>query len=293
MIPAEWLKKIWLIELKTLKLVESLMAGQYHSVFKGRGMDFFEVREYVPGDDVRRIDWNVTARTGVPHIKKYVEERELTVMLLVDVSASGSTGSVNQSKREVAAEVAAVIAFSAIANNDRVGLLLFTDRTERYMQPAKNRSHILGIINLILTYRAKSQLTDIASALTHISHALSRRALIFIISDFMDKDYERALRVVSKKHDVIAVPVIDPSELELPDIGWITFEDAETGEILEINSSNPQARALFKQTAETRLEELRAIFKRAGVDSIEVRTDRPYLQSMKRFFETRYHRLHP
>ncbi|MGC8830418.1 MAG: DUF58 domain-containing protein [Verrucomicrobiia bacterium] len=293
MIPVEWLKKIRLIELKTLRLVENLMAGKYHSVFKGRGIDFDEVREYVPGDDVRRIDWNVTARTGIPHIKKYVEERELTVMLLVDGSASSSIGSITQSKRELAAEVAALIAFSAIANNDRVGLLLFTDRTERYMPPQKGRAHVLGIISLILTHNFKSKLTDISTALNHLNHAINRRAVIFILSDFIDTDYERALKVVSKKHDVIAVPIIDPIEMQMPDIGWLTFEDVETGEIIQLKSDDRKVRDIFQKYAAQRVEKMRQTLRHCGVDTIEVRADKPYFESFNKFFETRYHRLNP
>lgn len=293
MIPAEWLKKIRVIELRTLKLVENLMAGKYHSVFKGRGIDFDEVRQYVPGDDVRRIDWNVTARTGIPHIKKYVEERELTVMLLVDGSGSSLIGSINQSKRELAAEVAALIGFSAFANNDRVGLLLFTDRTERYMAPAKGKGHLLGIISLILTHKPRSRLTDLSTALNHINHALSRRAVIFILSDFLDTDYERALKVVAKKHDVIAVPIIDPIELKMPELGWLTFEDIETGEVLQVKTDDEKVRDVFARNAQERVERMRQTLRHCGVDTIEVRADRPYLEAFNKFFETRYHRLNP
>jgi len=293
MIPKEWLKKIRHIEMRTVRLVEDLMAGQYHSVFKGRGMDFDEVRLYQAGDEVRRIDWNVTARTGEVYIKKYVEEREMTVLLLVDASASGGTGSVNQSKRELAAELAAVLAFSAIHNNDRVGLLLFTEKTEKFVRPSKGRQHVLRIISQILTHQPKHRGTNIASALNHISHALSRRAVIFVISDFMDKEFERALKVVGRKHDLIAVPVVDATERELPDIGWIAFEDSETGEVLEINTADAEARKLFATGASLRLSGLRRMFNKAGLDTIEVQTDQPYLKALTKFFETRYHRLNP
>jgi uncharacterized protein (DUF58 family) len=293
MIPKEWLKKIRRIEMRTTLLVESLMAGQYRSVFKGRGMDFDEVRPYEPGDEVRRIDWNVTARTGVVHIKKYIEERELTVLLVVDISASGKTGSINWSKREAAAELAAVLAFSAILNNDKVGLLLFTDKTERYISPRKGRQHVLAIIDLILTCRPKNRGTNITAALNRVYHAHSRKAVIFLLSDFMDRDYERALKVVGRKHDLIAVPITDPSERELPDVGWIVFEDAETGEVMEINTADPKARARFNQNAAQREAAVRQSLKRSGLDKIEVETDRPYLRALTRFFHTRYHRLHP
>ena len=293
MIPKEWLKKIRHIEMRTIRLVEDLMAGEYHSVFKGRGMDFDEVRQYQPGDEVRRMDWNVTARTGIPHIKKYVEEREMTVMLLVDASASGVTGSVNQSKRELAAEIAAVFAFSAVHNNDKVGLLLFTDRDEKYVRPGKGRSHVLRIISDVLTYQPKRRGTSLTAALNHVSHALSRRAVIFVISDFMDEDFDRALKIVGRKHDLIAIPLHDASERELPDVGRIVFEDAETGEIVELNTADARTRKLFAEKAASQLEGQRRTLRRAGIDTIELQTDQPYLKALTKFFKTRYHRLHP
>lgn len=293
MIPKEWLKKIRHIEMRTIRLVEDMMAGQYHSVFKGRGMDFDEVRQYQPGDEVRRMDWNVTARTGIAHIKKYVEEREMTVMLLVDASASGVTGSVNQSKRELAAEIAAVFAFSAVHNNDKVGLLLFTDRDEKYVRPGKGRSHVLRIISDVLTYQPKHRGTSLTAALNHVSHALSRRALIFVISDFMDEDFDRALKIVGRKHDLVALPLHDASERELPDVGWIVFEDAETGEVVEIDTADARSRKLFAEKAAAQLEAQRRTLRRAGIDTIELQTDKPYLHALTKFFETRYHRLHP
>lgn len=293
MIPKEWLKKIRLIELRTLKLVENLMAGRYHSVFKGRGIDFDEVRPYVAGDDVRRIDWNVTARTGVPHIKKYVEEREMTVIFLIDASASANIGSVYWSKRELMAEVAAVLAFSAIANNDRVGMLMFTDRLERYIPPAKGRIHALGIISVILAHQCKSKMTNISRALASLNHAISRRAVIFIFSDFLDKDYERELKVLARKHDVIAVPIIDPLEEKLPALGWLTFEDAETGEVIEINTRDSETQKSFASAARSRADQIRQILRKSNVDSIEIRAGENYIYSLNRFFETRYHRLNP
>ncbi len=293
MIPREWLKKIRQIELRTVRLVEDLMAGQYHSVFKGRGMDFDEVREYQPGDEVRRIDWNVTARTGVAHIKKYIEEREMTVMILVDASASSSTGSVSQSKRELAAELAAVLAFSAISNNDKVGALLFTDGAEKYIRPGKGRLHVLRLISEVLTYQPARRGTNLTTALQHINRALSRRAVVFVISDFMDEGFERALKVTSRKHDLIAVPIVDASERALPDLGWIAFEDAETGEVVEFNTGDPKARAKFAEVAEDRLARLRRTFRRSGLDTIEAQTDQPYLRSLMQFFENRLRRLRP
>ncbi len=208
-------------------------------------------------------------------------------------AAPGSFGSISQSKRELAAEVAAVLALSAIRNNDKVGLLLFTDRTEKYVRPGKGRSHVLRIISEILSHKPVSRGTDLARALTHISHALPRRATVFLLSDFMDKDWDRALRVTGRKHDVIAVPVTDATEREMADVGWIVFEDAETGEILEINTSDPEARKAFAEVAENRITGLRRILRKSGIDSIEVQTDQPYLQSLIKFFDTRLHRLHP
>jgi uncharacterized protein (DUF58 family) len=293
MIPKEWLKKIRQIEMRTVRLVENLMAGQYHSVFKGRGMDFDEVREYQPGDEVRRIDWNVTARTGITHIKKYVEEREMTVMILVDASGSAGTGSVEQSKRELAAELAAVFAFSAIHNNDKVGALLFTDGAERYIRPGKGRRHVLRLISEVLTYEPASRGTNLTTALHHINRALPRRAVVFVISDFMDVDFERALKITGQKHDLIAVPILDPTERELPDLGWVAFEDAETGEVLDFNTGNPKAREAFAVAAEQRVLALRRLLRRSGLDTIEAQTDQPYLRTLMHFFENRSRRLHP
>jgi uncharacterized protein (DUF58 family) len=217
----------------------------------------------------------------------------MTVMLLVDASASGGTGSVNQSKRELAAELAAVLAFSAIRNNDKAGLLLFTEKAERYISAKKGRSHVLRIISEILTHKPKHRGTNLSAALHHISHALSRRAVVFVISDFMDKDFARALKICGRKHDLIAVPVIDGSERELPDVGWIAFEDAETGEVLEIDTADSDSRKLFAESATARLDGLRQTFRRAGLDTIEAQTDQPYLKALRQFFKTRYHRLHP
>jgi uncharacterized protein (DUF58 family) len=217
----------------------------------------------------------------------------MTVMLLVDASRSGDFGSIDQSKRELAAEIAAVLAFSAIANNDKVGLLLFTDKMERYIRPGKGRSHVLEIISLILTLQPKGSGTHIAGALTYLSHAISRRGVVFLLSDFMDSDYERAIKIVSRRHDLIAVPVIDPIERNLPDGGWIVFEDSETGDLLEFNSASPEVQNLFAKEADSRLNGLRRQFRLAGIDMIEAHTDKPYLPSLMKFFQTRYHRLHP
>ncbi len=291
MIPREWLKNIRRIELRTSRLVEDMLAGQYHSVFKGRGMDFDEVRPYAAGDDVRRIDWNVTARTGLTHIKKYVEEREMTVLLMVDASASKNVGSHGPSKRELAAELAALIGFAAARNNDNVGLLLFTEGAERYIPPGKGRSHILRIIGEVLSHEPAKRGTDIGLALGHVGHALRRRAIVFVLSDFLDAGLrDRPFRILRQRHDVIAIPVIDAGERDLPDVGTIVFEDAETGELVEVDSADLDTRESYSKASWNRLEEMRLIFRRSGVDAIEVHTDRPYLKPLLQFFDIRIRR---
>src|SRR4029078_6010049 len=245
MIPREILKKIRQIELRTNRLVTETLGGQYHSVFKGRGMNFEEVREYQPGDEVRAIDWNVTARMGDAFIKKFTEERELTVMLIVDVSASGEFGSVNLSKRELAAEVACLLAFSAIRNNDKVGLLLFSDHVEHFITPKKGRLHTLRLIRDILFFEAKGRGTDPGEAVRYLNRIVHRRSVAFLISDFQAADFSRELGVTARRHDLIAVPIVDPREEELPDVGWLKLEDAETGEQMEINTSDRKTRLRF------------------------------------------------
>lgn len=285
------LSKIRRLELRTRGLVEASFAGQYRSVFKGRGMNFEEVREYQPGDEVRTIDWNVTARLGVPHIKKFTEERELTVMLMVDVSASGGYGSVNLSKRELAAEVACVIAFSAIRNNDKVGLLLFSDHVELYIPPKKGRHHTLRIIREILYFNPVGKGTRPAEALHYVNRVLTRKAVVFLISDFEADDFDRELAITARRHDLIAMPVSDPAEEELPDVGIVTFEDAETGEQIEVNTSNASVRSAYGHLAEKRREELEREFRRKRIDAVWLETDRDYLPALQVFFRTRERRL--
>jgi uncharacterized protein (DUF58 family) len=248
----EILRKIRGLEIKTRALVETAFAGDYHSVFKGRGMNFEDVREYQPGDEIRAIDWNVTARLGAPFVKKFTEERELTVMLIVDVSASGNFGSTTQSKRELAAEVACLLAFSAIRNNDKVGLLLFSDRLELFIAPKKGRSHTLRIIREILFFEPTGRGTDAAAALQHFNKIITRRAVVFLISDFQVGDSSRELAVTAKRHDLIAVRIQDERERVLPNIGIVTLEDAETGEQIEINTADRNVRSRFSSLAETR-----------------------------------------
>jgi uncharacterized protein (DUF58 family) len=281
------LKKVRQIEIRTKRLVTDSLAGQYHSVFKGRGMNFDEVREYSPGDEVRTIDWNVTARTGRPFVKKFTEERELTIFLMVDVSASGNFGSGTQSKRELAAELASVLAFSAIRNNDKVGLLLFSDQVEQYIPPKKGRRHVLRVVREILFFKPKHQGTNISLALDFANKVHTRRAVTFLISDFQATDYQRALKLTSKRHDLIGVFVVDPREKSLPAVGLLTIEDAETGEQLEIDTNRSDVRAHFENLAAKRLQSVRKTLRSSGVDLLELNTAEPYMPTLLQFFAMR------
>ena len=306
MIPREILKKIRQIEIRTNRVVTETLAGQYHSVFKGQGMNFDEVREYQPGDDVRAIDWNVTARMNHPFIKKFVEERELTLMLVVDVSGSGLFGSRAQSKRELAAEIASVLAFSAIRNNDKVGLLLFTDEVEKFIPPRKGRSHVLRVIREVLFFEPKRRGTDLVLALEFMGRVLPHRAIAVVISDFitppqraaavssaarqqnpLPPELQTALRIANRKHDVVAVQITDRYELELPALGRLILEDAETGEIVEINTGHATSRDAFALRQEKQRNDLARQFRSSGVDAIQLRTDEPYSAALGKFFENR------
>lgn len=287
----EILRKIRGLEIKTRALVETAFAGDYHSVFKGRGMNFEEVREYQPGDEIRSIDWNVTARLGAPFVKKFTEERELTVMLIVDVSASGNFGSTSQSKRELAAEVACLLAFSAIRNNDKVGLLLFSDRLELFMPPKKGRSHTLRIIREILFFQPEGRGTDPAAALEHFNKIVTRRAVVFLVSDFQTRDFSRELAVTARRHDLIAVRIQDQRESVLPNVGIVTLEDAETGEQIEINTHDRNVRTRFAALAEGRQAEVTRVLRRNKIDSIDLRTGDDYLPALRAFFKNRERRL--
>jgi uncharacterized protein (DUF58 family) len=289
--PAEILKKIRALEIKTKGLVQTVFAGDYHSVFKGRGMNFEDVREYQPGDEIRAIDWNVTARLGTAFVKKFTEERELTVVLVVDVSASGNFGSVSQSKRELAAEVACLLAFSAIRNNDKVGLLLFSDRVELFIPPKKGRSHTLRIIREILFFEPAGRGTAPALALDYLNKVVTRRAVVFFVSDFQTGDFSRELSVSGRRHDFIAVHVQDQREELLPNVGIITLEDAETGEQIEINTADRTTRARFSALAETRRAELYRTLRRNRIDAISLRTGEDYLPALRSFFKQRERRL--
>jgi len=323
MIPREILKKIRQIEIRTNRIVTETLAGAYHSVFKGQGMNFDEVREYQPGDDVRTIDWNVTARMNHPFIKKFVEERELTLMLIVDVSGSGLFGSQGQSKRELAAEIASVLAFSAIRNNDKVGLILFSDEVEKFIPPRKGRSHVLRVIREVLFFEPKRRGTDLNQALEFFLRVQSHKAITVIVSDFLGSPVrnvkskgipprptatsDRApipqpqmmllqslaqassamLRQANRKHDLVAVQVTDPRELELPELGRLVFQDAETGEIVEVNTSDTRKRKAFADRQAKSQEDLLRFFRRSAIDAIQLRTNQDYTVSLTRFFETR------
>src|SRR5712675_1313671 len=288
---AEILKKIRTLEIKTKGLVETAFAGDYHSVFKGRGMNFEDVREYQPGDEIRAIDWNVTARMGTAYVKKFTEERELTVMLVVDVSASGNFGSTTQSKRELAAEVACLLAFSAIRNNDKVGLILFTDRVELFIPPKKGRSHTLRIIREILFFEPQGRGTEPGLALDYLNKIVTRRAVVFFISDFQAPDFSRTLAVSGRRHDFIAVHVQDEREETLPNVGIITLEDAETGEQIEINAADSNVRRQFAGLVDERDQELTRVLRRNNIDAIALQTGKDYLPQLRSFFKKRGRRI--
>ena len=290
MLSTEQLKTVRKIHVRTSHLVSDLFAGQYQSAFRGQGMEFAEVRHYLPGDDIRAIDWNVTARTGIPHLKRFVEERELTVMLVVDASASTRFGTVSQLKSERAAEMAALFAFSAISNNDKVGLVMFSDRVELSLAPKKGARHVLRVIREVLSFRAQHAGTDIAAALEHLNRVSKRRGVVFLISDFLDAGAGLALKIASHRHDVIGVMLDDPREWTLPDVGLMVFQDAETGERLTVDTGSWRVRQAFEQRAEEARRQRVRTLRGAGIDTIAVRTDRSYVEVLLRFFRLRERR---
>ena len=293
MIPQEILKNIRRIEIRTRRLVADVFSGEYQSVFKGRGMEFTEVREYLPGDDIRSIDWNVTARTGHPYIKKFEEERELTIMFVVDASGSGAFGSVKRFKAELAAELCAVLAFSATRNNDRVGLVMFSDRIEKIVPPQKGRRHVLRVVRELLYSEPEGTGTDIPMALDYLANVVRRHAVVFLVSDFQAEGYERALSVANRRYDLIAVDVSDPREQELPRVGMVELEDAETGERISVDAGDRKFVQRFAREVERRRAETGLGFRRLGVDRIAVSTDRPYVEPLERFFRMRARRAGP
>lgn len=285
------LRRVQGIRLVVNRSVNDLMAGQYKSVFRGRGMEFDEVREYQPGDDVRTIDWNVTAREGTPYVKRFCEERELTVLFVFDISASGVFGSGNQSKLDLLVEVCALLMYSAIRNNDKVGLVMFAEQVEAYYPPRKGKGNVLRLIRELVAARPVASPTKLDDALEFINRVQKRRAIVFIVSDFLDTHAERNLAITKRRHDVVAVSVSDPREKELPDVGLLTLRDPETGRLIEVDSGSPRVREAFRQQALRREEELAAELKRVGVDQLAMVTDEPYSQTLQRFFRMRERRV--
>lgn len=293
MFSTELMNKIRRIEIRTRRLVNDSFAGEYHSIFKGRGMEFDEVRPYMPGDEARTIDWNVTARMGQPFVKKYVEERELTVMLMVDASGSGDFASQGKFKRELAAELAAVLSFSATTNKDKVGMMIFTDKVELYIPPRKGRRHVLRLIRDLLAFEPESHGTDLKLALDSMNQILKRRSIIFLVSDFMDEPqrYSKPLFMTNRRHDLIAVDLHDPLEAEIADVGMLTLEDAESGQMVWLDTSDPVWRDMFAaQTAQFEMEKRRTLAN-AGVDRVQIRTDQDYAKALTLFFQKRNKRI--
>lgn len=291
MIPKELAKKIRYIQIYTSKAVNDNLAGEYESVFKGRGMEFQEVREYQIGDEIRSIDWNVTARMGEPYVKLFKEERELTVIFLVDLSASGAFGSTKQIKNEVSAEICALLAFSAIKNNDKVGLIVFTDQVEMFIPPAKGTIHVLRLIRELLNFRPSQGKTDIAAGIEYLGKVINKKSVVFLISDFLGEGFDNQIRVLGKRHDLIAVSITDPREIKMPNVGLIELEDAETGETIIIDTGSRTVRKEYEKLGRGRLLRLRELFKSMDVDHIEIQTGRDYVFDLVKFFKIRERRM--
>ena len=290
MIPSEILRKVRQIEIRARGVVNSVLSGAYSSSFKGRGMEFSEVREYVPGDEIRTIDWNVTARAGHPFVKVFTEERELTVLLMVDASASGDFGSRTEMKGEVMAMLSALLAFSAIQNNDRVGLLIFTSKVEKFIPPQKGRKHVLRVIRELLYHKPQEKGTDLAGALAHANRLLGHRAVVFLVSDFAAPDFEKPLKLLQRRHDAVAVAVGDAREQELPDVGFLELEDAETGEVALLDTGSRALRDSFRAQAKAEKARLQALFRRTRVDLIDILVQRDYdatIQPLIAYFRKR------
>ncbi|MFI5222309.1 MAG: DUF58 domain-containing protein [Bacteroidia bacterium] len=283
----EILKKVRKIEIKTRGLSSHIFSGEYHSAFKGRGMTFSEVREYVPGDDIRAIDWNVTARFNHPFVKIFEEERELTVIILIDVSASGEFGTTKQFKKDLITELCAVLSFSAIQNNDKIGVIFFSDKIEKFIPPKKGKTHILRIIRELIEFRPENKKTNISEALRYVINVIKKKSIVFVISDFIGKDFEDALKLANRKHDIVALQIYDPRENELPDAGIIHLRDAETGDLLEVDSSNASVRKKFNQWSQQKEKYLNNAFAKSGVDWAKLRTDENYVHQLMRLFKNR------
>ena len=290
MLPEELIKKVKAIEIMSSRAVDASFAGQYESVFKGRGMQFDEVREYTPGDDIRDIDWNVTARTGRPFIKRFVEEREMTLLLAVDLSASGQFGTISKTKNELAAEFCAVLAFTAAQNNDKVGLLIFTDQIDLYIPPKKGSAHTLRLIRELLYFKMPQRRTNIPMALDYMARVQRKRAIVFVVSDFLETDFKQPLSLLNRRHDVIAVPVRDRVEWDMPNVGLIELQDAETGRTVMVDTGSAAFRGSYSRQTRSRFDHLESLFRSIGVDSISIRTDRPYIHDLIQFFHMRHRR---
>ncbi|MBL0342597.1 MAG: DUF58 domain-containing protein [Bacteroidetes bacterium] len=281
------LKKVRKIEIKTRGLSNQIFSGEYHSAFKGRGMAFSEVREYMPGDDIRNIDWNVTARFNHPFVKVFEEERELTVMLLVDISASGDFGTSRQFKRELITELCAVLSFSAIQNNDKIGIIFFTDRIEKFIPPKKGKSHILRIIRELIDFKPEGYGTDIGGALRYFTNMIKKRSISFLISDFMSQNYIDPLKIASRKHDLVAIRIFDKREADLPNIGLMRMQDAETGKLLWVDTSRKITREKYRLNWDNKQKELDTMFAKIGVDQAKIATDQNYVQPLISLFKKR------
>ena len=293
MLTTELMNKIRRIELRTRRMVNDSFAGEYHSIFKGRGMEFNEVRLYQPGDEIRTIDWNVTARTGNAYVKRYVEERELTVMLVVDMSASEDFGSVNRFKRELAAEITAVLSFAATTNNDKVGLLIFTDQIELFIPPRKGRKHVLRLVRELLAFEPKGKGTDIKLALDTVNQILKRKSILFLVSDFLvePKGYRKELSMTNKRHDVIAVDLSDPMETGIANVGLIAMEDPETGQVAWVDTNDKRWRQTFHKRLAAQEEHKKRAFMQTGVDRIDIQTNEDYTVPLTNFFQQRAQRI--
>jgi len=287
MIPKEILQKVRRIEIKTQSIVDAILSGEYHSVFKGKGMEFSEVRPYTEGDDIRAIDWNVTARMGDPYVKQHVEERELTVMLVVDGSASGSFASTGKFKSEIGVELCAVLAFSAMKNNDRVGLIIFTSEVEKYIPPKKGKKHVLRVIRELLYFKPQKKQTNIGEAISFLNRVQKKKSVVFLLSDFFAQNYESPLRVAGRRHDLIALTLTDPREMEMPSVGLVEFEDPETGKLQLIDTGSKNFRSTFQKQAKQREAERAALFRANSIDQIIFSTEEDYVEPLIKFFKKR------
>ncbi len=291
MLPPEIIKKIRKIEIKSRKLASDVFVGRYKSVFKGKGMEFLEVREYYPGDDIRSIDWNVTARMGTPYVKKFVDERELTLFILLDLSDSNTFGTRNKIKREIAAEISGVLAFASLRNNDKIGAITFTDRVESYIAPAKGLTHVLRVIRDLLYSTPVGRGTEMPVAFDYLNNTTVKRSILFLVSDFLTKGFESQLKILNKRHDVIAIRIFDPLEIKLPNIGIVEFEDTETDELISVDTSSIGLRNNFNDLRKNKIEETTRFFLSNNIDYIDIKTDESYVEPLMKFFRQRAQKI--